>query len=55
MYANYIKVVCLMLKRRESLGYEILAQVRIMNPYMQCFCDEAHFHNKFGTHHFQSV
>ncbi|VAW28532.1 Transposase, IS4 family [hydrothermal vent metagenome] len=37
----------LMLKRLYNLGDETLAQVWVMNPYMQYFCGESHFRHKF--------
>lgn len=40
-------VGCLLLKRLYDLGDESLAEVWVMNPYMQYFCGEAYFKHKF--------
>lgn len=40
-------VGCLVLKRIYNLGDETLAQAWVMNPYMQYFCGQAHFHHHF--------
>lgn len=40
-------VGCLILKRLYNLGDETLAEVWVMNPYMQYFCGRAHFEHRF--------
>jgi IS5 family transposase len=40
-------VGCLLLKRIYNLGDETLAHAWVMNPYMQYFCGQAHFHHRF--------